>query len=135
MTDAKASKRHESLKLQALNKLRSTRIVIAHRLRDHQQIKDSIVVAFAHSQQVPQHQTLGPRVSEQLNTADPQRFRRIAARGLLCGFVELDGVVSSYYAKALALQIVRRIPEVTDIVDRIRVSPDVANRFFPNRDR
>jgi hypothetical protein len=98
-------------------------------------LKDSIVVAFAHSQQIPQHLTLGPRVSEELRTADPQRFRRIAARGLLCGFVELDGVVSSYYAKALALQIARRIPEVTDVVDRIRVSPQAANRFLPSRDR
>jgi hypothetical protein len=105
--------------------------VAAYRLRSHQQHKDSIVVAFAHSQQVPQHQSLGPRVSEELNTVDSQRFHRIAARGLLCGFVELDGVVSSYYAKALALQIVRRIPEVTDVVDRIRVSTrtSILSRF------
>jgi hypothetical protein len=91
------------------------------------------MVAFVHSQ-VPQHQALGPRVSERLNTVDPQRFHRISAKGLFCGFVELDGVVSSYYAKALALQTVRLIPEVTDVVDRIRVLPEVRNFAFPQRD-
>lgn len=91
------------------------------------------MVAFAQSQ-VPQHQALESRVSERLNTVDPQRFHRISAKGLYCGFVELDGVVSSYYAKALALMTVRLIPEVTDVVDRIRVLPEVRSFAVSHRD-
>ena len=66
---------------------------------------------------------LGTRVTDELNAVDTRRFSHITARGLLCGFVELDGVVPSYYAKALALQTVRNIPGVHDVVDLIRVAP------------
>ena len=79
------------------------------------------MVSSAYSLHEPRNQSLAARVAAELNSADPQRFNRITARGLYCGFVELDGVVSSYYAKALALQIARRVPEVADVVDLIRV--------------
>ena len=88
------------------------------------------MVTFADPQQFQRHNTLGIRVAQELSEADRQRFGRIAVRGLLCGFVELDGVVTSYYAKALALQIARRVPEVNDVVDLIRVAPGLPNRNF-----
>ena len=83
------------------------------------------MVTSAHPQQQLQHNRLGIQVAHELHAADRQRFGRLSARGLLCGFVELDGVVSTYYAKSLALQIARRVPEVADIVDLIRVTPGV----------
>ena len=69
-------------------------------------------------------------VAGELHEADARRFGRISVRGLFCGFVELDGVVTSYYAKALALQIARRVPEVNDVVDLIRIVPDSPDRSF-----
>jgi hypothetical protein len=81
------------------------------------------MVMLADDNQLQLGTGLGIRVSEKLAATDPQRFRRITARGLFCGFVELDGVVSSYHVKALALQVARQIPEVQDIVDMIRVVP------------
>ena len=80
------------------------------------------MVSFAY-QLEPQTSRLGNLVAIELNSADPQRFSRISVRGRYCGFVELDGVVSSYYTKALALQIARRVPDVADVVDLIRVVP------------
>lgn len=92
------------------------------------------MVASAHPQQLFKNNKLGVRVAHELYAADRQRFRHIAARGLFCGFVELDGVVWSYYAKSLALQIARRIPEVTDVVDLIRVAPSEGSRVFSRID-
>lgn len=87
------------------------------------------MVTQAYSQDTHQHNKLGILVAHELHTTDRSRFGRISARSLYCGFVELDGVVSSYYAKSLALQIVRRIPEVADVVDLIRVDPGYRNRI------
>lgn len=81
------------------------------------------MVASAGLQQTQRHIYLGQRVAQELRTASFQRFQRITVRGLLCGFVELDGVVSSYFAKSLALQLARQVPGVTDVIDRIRVGP------------
>jgi hypothetical protein len=74
-------------------------------------------------------QELGRQVAAELHTVDARRFSRISVRGLLCGFVELDGVVSSFYAKSLALQIARNLPEVSGVVDLIRVVPTSGNRI------
>ncbi|MEI8380646.1 MAG: BON domain-containing protein [Planctomycetota bacterium] len=81
------------------------------------------MVASAGLQQTQRHIHLGQRVAQELRAASFQRFQRITVRGLLCGFVELDGVVSSYFAKSLALQIARQVSGVTDVIDRIRVGP------------
>ena len=66
---------------------------------------------------------LGRRVSTELKSADPQRFGRISVRGLYCGFVELGGVVASNYEKSLALDLVRRLAGVAEVIDTIRVAP------------
>jgi len=88
------------------------------------------MVTQAYSQDAyHQRNKLGMLVAHELHTADRARFGRISARSLYCGFVELDGVVSSYYAKSLALQIARRIPEVADVVDLIRVDPAHRNHI------
>lgn len=81
------------------------------------------MVSSAYSHDEPRANRLGVLVAHELLSVDPGRFSRLSARGLYCGFVELDGVVTSYYAKALALQIARRVPQVADIVDLIRVIP------------
>ena len=88
-----------------------------------ERIKGFIMVVSASLQQVQRRISLGHRVAQELRTASYQRFQRITVRGLLCGFVELDGVVTSYFVKSLALQIARQVPGVTDVVDRIRVGP------------
>lgn len=88
------------------------------------------MVAAAHPQQLYKQNELAISVAHELATTDHRRLGRISVRGLYCGFVELDGVVSSYYAKSLALQIARSVREVTDVVDLIRVAPGLANRQF-----
>jgi hypothetical protein len=96
------------------------------------------MVMFAHPQQRQvRYSELGRRVSQELQAADRQRFGRISVRGLFCGFVELDGVVCSYYAKSLALQVARQIPEVSGVVDLIRVVPGAHRQISPQgfRDR
>jgi osmotically-inducible protein OsmY len=77
---------------------------------------------------VYRHQELGILVGQELRSADPLRFRRISVRGLFCGFVELDGVVSSYYLKSLALELARSVSGVTEVIDMIRVTPGVGER-------
>ena len=86
------------------------------------------MVMSANPNQMNRNHQLAILVGQELHAADAQRFRRISARGLLCGFVELDGVVSSYYLKSLALQLARRVSGVTDVVDMIRVAPLAVDR-------
>lgn len=89
------------------------------------------MVTSAHPRQRNKHNDLGILVTQALHAADRRRFGRISVRGLFCGFVELDGVVGSFHAKSLALQIARRVPGVANVVDLIRVVPGNANRMFP----
>lgn len=85
------------------------------------------MVIATHQLNTGKQQELGALVAHELFERDRRRFGRIAVRGLYCGFVELDGIVGSYYSKALALQIARSLPEVTDVVDLIRVAPPVSS--------
>ena len=61
------------------------------------------MVMLTEPQPAPQTQQLARLVAQELYAADPKRFGRITVRGLYCGFIELDGVVASYYVKSLAL--------------------------------
>ena len=86
------------------------------------------MILSASPKHLHRNQELGSLVERELKAIDSQRFRRVTAQVLFCGIVELDGVVSTYYAKSLVLQAVRRLPGVSDIVDMLRVDPRSEDR-------
>ena len=60
------------------------------------------------------------RVEDALLSTDRARFDRVSAVAF-CGIVELTGNVSSYYDKAQAMRIARRVSGVTTVVEALQV--------------
>jgi|GEM_PF-4345901 hypothetical protein len=60
------------------------------------------------------------RVAEALMSFDESRFERISVVAF-CGIVELSGSVSSYFDKALAMRIAKRVAGVSTVVESIRI--------------
>ncbi|MBC8113994.1 MAG: BON domain-containing protein [Candidatus Saccharimonas sp.] len=86
------------------------------------------MILSASPKHLHRNQELGSLVERELKAVDSQRFRRVTVQVLFCGIVELDGVVTTYYAKSLALQTIRRLPGVSDVVDLLRVDPRSEDR-------
>ena len=62
----------------------------------------------------------GIRVTEALKSVDARRFDRISVLAF-CGIVELKGVVTNYYDRALAIRIARCVTGVSTVVESLQI--------------